>query len=175
MSHIQKAIQEKKVVIDYTDKAPWSKFSPDDRLKVYRKCGEACFAKPIRASTQQIQANPTLLKFPICRPNARVCKISPSGLLASNRRARLTKKYPGIVRSTTKLIKTYGTTDTSLQDLEIKRVRIDETPLPTGKFMTTIVYTNGVQKSTPYTKRHILKQFGGHLSKALHKRLSSSV
>lgn len=177
MAHIRKAIQEKKVVIDYADKEKWvTRFSADDRLKVFRKCGKACFAKPIKESSRQILSNPNVLKFPVCRvpaPRSRTCKISPSGLLAASRRARMTKKYPDIVQSTTKLIQLYGTTNTARQHMDIKRVRVDETPLANGKYMTTIVYMNDTQKKTPYTVRHILKQFGEYLPKTVYKRVSN--
>lgn len=174
MAHIVKAIQQKQALLDFTDKAHWPRFTPDDRIKIYRKCGQKCFAKPIKASGEEILANPKILKFPICRvppPRTRKCKISASGLLAASRRARLTKKYPDIVEATTKIIQKMGATDIALQDMEIKSVRVNETPLPNGKHLITIVYMNGVKKETPYTKRHILKKYGNYLSKALHQRL----
>lgn len=177
MAPITQAIQKKQVVVDYEDKEHWPRFTPDDRLRLYRKCGKSCFAKPITESAQEIIANPKeTLAFPVCRvppPKSRTCKVSASGLLAANRRARLTKKYPEILSETTKLIRNLGTTNVARKDMEIRRVRVNETPLPDGKHLLTIVYTDGVEKQVPYTKRHILKKYGDLLSKALHKRLSA--
>lgn len=176
MSHLTKAIQQKKVVVDLDDKKPWPKFTPEDRLKVFRKCGQPCFAKAITADVEQIVADPQkTLKFPICRvpaPKAKTCKVSASGLLAARRRAILTKKYPEIQKQTATLITKLGTTDKAREEIDIKRVRVNETPLPNGKHIVTIVYVDGVKKQVPYTKGHILRKYGKYLSKALHKRLS---
>lgn len=175
MSHITKAVQQKKIVMDYADKQHWPKFSPEDRLKVFRKCGQPCFAKQIKATSDEILKNPKILKFPVCRvptPKTHKCKVSASGLLAVNRRARLTKKYPKLVKETSKLITKLGTTNVARKEIEIQRVRVNEVPLPNGKHIITILYVDGVKKQVPYTKRHILKKYGNFLSKALIKRLS---
>lgn len=176
MTHIAQAVKNKQVTLDIADKQKWPRFSPDDRIKVFRKCGKSCFAKPITESTEEILQDPTLLKFPVCRipaPRTRKCKVSASGLLAASRRARLTKKYPEIAQATSTLIKEFGATDVARETMDIKRVLVDETPLPDGKHTITIVYVNGVKKQLPYTKRHILKKYGNYLSKALAKRLSA--
>lgn len=174
MTHIAQAIKKKQVLLDIGDKKHWPRFTPEDRLNVFRKCGKACFAKPITASSDAILKDPALLKFPVCRvpaPKARKCNVSASGLLAAGRRARLTKKYPEIAKATSALIQQFGTTDVARENMEIKRVLVDETALPNGKHTITIVYVNGVKKQVPYTKRHILKKYGNYLSKALSKRL----
>lgn len=176
MAHITKAIQQKKVVVDLNDRKKWPKFAPEDRLKVFRKCGQPCFAKAIKASGEQILADPKkTLKFPICRvpsPKTKKCTVSASGLLAARRRAILTKKYPEIQKQTAKIITKLGTTDKARKEIQIKRVRVDETPLPNGKHLITIVYVDGFKKQVPYTKGHILRKYAKYLSKALHKRLS---
>jgi hypothetical protein len=87
----------------------------------------------------------------------------------------LTKKYPEILSETSELIRKLGTTNVARKEMEIRRVRVEEKPLPDGKHVLTIVYTNGVEKKVPYTKRHILKKYGDLLSKALYKRLSASL
>ena len=176
MTHIAQAVKNKQVLLDLKDKQHWPQFTPEDRLKVFRKCGKSCFAKPITVSGDAILQDPTLLKFPVCRvpaPRTRKCKVSASGLLAASRRARLTKKHPEIVKATSALIQEFGTTDVARKTMEIKRVLVDETPLPNGKHTITIVYVDGVKKQLPYTKRHILKKYGNFLSKALAKRLSA--
>lgn len=173
MSHIAQAIRSGKVKLDLTDKQHWPRFTPDDRLKVYRKCGQPCFAKPIRAKADDIIADPKAhLKFPVCRV-ARTCAVSASGLLAASRRARLTKKHPDIVAATSQLISTFGTTAAAREKMEIRRVLVQETPRADGKHLITIVYTDGFKEQRPYTKRHILKKYGTYLSKSLHKRLSA--
>lgn len=176
MAHITKAIEQKKVVVDLNDKKKWPKFTLEDRLKVFRKCGQPCFAKAIRESGEQILADPKkALKFPVCRvpsPKTKKCTVSASGLLAARRRAILTKKYPEIQKQTAKIITKLGTTNKARKEIEIKRVRVNETPLPNGKHLITILYVDGVKKQIPYTKGHIVRKYGKYLSKALHKRLS---
>jgi hypothetical protein len=162
--------------LDLSDKEHWPRFTDEDRLTLWRKCGLPCFAKKPNASPSEILADPKVLKFPVCRvppPKARKCAVSASGLLAASRRARLTKKHPDVVLSATELIARFGTTGTARKDMEVKRVLVEETPLADGKHLTTIVYANGFKEEKKYTKRHILKKFGDKLSKALHKRLSA--
>lgn len=177
MAHIFQAIQRKKVVVDVNDKKKWPRFTPDERLALYRKCGQPCFAKPIKQNTDAILANPKkALKFPICRvpsPKAKKCKISAAGLLAANRRAILTKKHPEVRKQTSKLIKKLGTTQKARKEIKIKLVRVNEVPLPTGKHLITITYVDGVKKELPYTKAHILRKYANYLSKAQHKRLTT--
>jgi len=179
--HIDKAIKAGKIKVNYQDKAPWTRLTPEERLTIFRKCGKPCFAKPIHSGLSSILADPKkTLKFPICRvpaPKTRKCSISAAGLLAANRRARLTKKYPEIVSGTAKLIKKLGTTQKARKELVIKRVSVKEIPLPDGKHIVTVVYANDVKKVLPkaYSKRHILKTWGHLISKALHERLSGAV
>ena len=178
MSHIAQAIRAGQVNLDLTDKQHWPRFTPEDRLKVYRKCGQPCFAKRIQAKADDILADPKAhLKFPVCRvpaPKARKCDVSSSGLLAASRRARLTKKHPDIVAATSQLISTFGTTATAREKMEIRRVLVhDATPRVDGKLLITIVYANGFKEQRPYTKRHILKKYGTYLPKTVHKRLSA--
>jgi len=177
MAHITKAIQQKKVVLDFQDKKKWTKFTPEERLRTYRKCGQPCFAKAIDATSQEILADPEkTLQFPICRvpsPKTKKCKVSAAGLLAARRRAILTKKYPKIEKQLSKIITTMGTTDKARTEMEIKKVLVNETPLPNGKHIITIVYMDGIKSSKEYTKGHILRKYGNYLSKALLKRLNS--
>jgi len=177
MAHITKAIKEKNVVVDFNDKKKWPRFTDDERVKLYRKCGQPCFARSIKQSAEEIMADPKkTLKFPVCRvptPKTKKCKISAAGLLAASRRARLTKKYPEIQKETSQIIKKLGTTKVARKEIEIKRVRVNETPLPDGKHTMTIVYVDGIKREVPYTKGHILRKYGKYLSKALHKRLSA--
>lgn len=194
MSHIAQAIRAGQVKLDLTDKQHWPRFTPEDRLKIYGKCGQPCFAKRIQPiakdglkgfstriqeNTDKIIADPkAYLKFPVCRvpaPKARKCAVSASGLLAANRRARLTKKHPDIVAATSKLIADLGTTATARENMEIRRVIVHEnaTPRADGKHLITIVYANGFKEQRPYTKRHILKKYGTFLPKTVYKRLSA--
>lgn len=177
MKHTAQAIQQGTVSLDRKDKQHWPRFTPEERLRVYRKCGQPCFAKKITATTGEILADPEKnLKFPVCRPPApktRKCAVSASGLLSASRRARLTKKYPDLAAQISQLIGKLGTTAAARKQMEIRRVLVQETPLPTGKHLITIVYADGVKEQRPFTKRHILKKYGTYLSKALHKRLSA--
>lgn len=176
MSHITKAIQQKKILVDLMDNKKWTRLTPEERLTIYRKCGQPCFAKAIQETGKQILANPKkALKFPVCRvpsPKTKKCKLSAAGLLAARRRAILTKKYPEIQKQTNQLIHKLGSTQKARKEIEIKRVRVNETPLSNGKHLITIVYIDGVKKQVPYTKGHILRKYAKYLSKAAHARLS---
>lgn len=175
MAHIRQAIKKKQVIVDVSDDKKWPRFTPDDRLKVWRKCGQPCFAKPIQQTGQEILANPKVLKFPVCRtpaPKTKKCRVSAAGLLAASRRARLTKQYPVIAKQTSQLIKQFGTTKVARKEIEIKRVHVNETPLPSGKHLITITYIDGVKEEKPYTKGHILRKYSQYLSKAQYKRLA---
>lgn len=178
MAHIQQAIRSKTIRLDAKDKQHWPRFTPEDRLKVYRKCGQPCFAKKINAKADEILADPKkTLQFPVCRvpaPKARKCAVSASGLLAASRRARLTKKHPEIAAQSSQLIAKLGTTAAAREKMEIRRVLVKEEAGKDGKHLITIVYADGFREQRPYTKRHILKKYGSYLSKALHKRLTGA-
>ena len=176
MAFITEAIKKKKVIVDFNDKKKWPRFTPEDRLTLYRKCGQPCFAKPIKQTGAEILANPKVLKFPVCRvpaPKTKKCKVSAAGLLAANRRARLTKKHPVVLKETSKIIKKLGTTQVARKKIKIKAVRVAGKPLADGKYVITITYIDGIKKQIPYTKGHIIRKFGKFISKTAHKRLSS--
>ena len=171
---IHKALNLKKLKIDYADNEKWTHLTPDERVQIYRKCGKPCFMKA-SDNLDEILANPKkVLKFPICRvPKSRICSISPSGLLAANRRARLTGGlYPDVLAQTEALIKEFGTTKKARSEIEVVSVKVSE-PVEIGKHMVTLVHVDKkkVELPKPLSVKVIVKRYGHLLSKPQLKKL----
>lgn len=176
LQRIRDAIKKEQLKLDIADRAAWPDvITPDQRIKIFRKCGSACFMRPSNDLNEIMKDPKKNLMFPICRPPAprtRTCAVSASGLLAASRRARLTKKHPDVVAETQELIKQFGTTDKARKQKVIKRVRI--APLLDGKFGVTILYEDKVKEvlPTPLSKRVVLKRYAQFLSKPNMKLVS---
>lgn len=173
LKEIKQALAAKKLAVDYTDKAPWPGVTPEERLRIYRKCGSKCFMRPSE-DANLIFANPKKhLMFPICRPpapRARKCSISAAGLIAANRRARLSK-FPDVIEETKVLIDQLGTTKKARKEVVgISRVKV----VPEGdKFVVTVTYANKVKELTkPLSRKVVLKRFQEHLKPAALKVLA---
>ena len=175
-SRIKTAIQANELKVDRKDRASWPRFSDEDRIKLYRRCGDKCFMV-VNGGAQEVIANPKkALKFPICRVPVRreKCKLSASGLLAANRRSRLTKVYPEVLEQTKKLIQELGTTAVSRKAMDIKSVRIQKHSSLEDKFVVTLIHTNGLRDTLkdPLSARTIKKRYTSVLSDAQKKKLS---
>lgn len=173
MSRIKQALKNKSLQFDMKDNLPWPRFPEEDRVKLYRRCGEKCFMKK-EGTAQDIIANPKkALKFPVCRVPVRreKCKLSAAGLLAANRRARLTKQYPEIVQETRKLIDQLGATAVSRKAMEIKAVRIGK--MVDSKHQVTLVYKSGLREvlKEPMSVRAIKNRYANILSDSQKKKL----
>jgi len=86
-----------------------------ERVQLFKKC-KKCILVPPKPS--QDKNDPKNYKFPICtkleNSNGK-CEFNCKGVVAANRRARLTKKYPKIVELTRKLIDEWKCTKKSQQ------------------------------------------------------------
>lgn len=154
---IIRKIKTNELNIDSMDTMKWDHLTGKDRMELYKKCGRECFMRPA-SDEKEIETNPQkALKFPICRKNN--CTVSASGVLAANRRARLTRKYPDVVDQTARLIKELGLTKKARQETAVvKNVRLT----PDGnKFAVQVIYTNGSNESLtrPMTAPSILKKY----------------
>lgn len=140
----------KTVSADIADKAPWPTMEPSKRVQLHDKCGDECFMRP--------KLN---LKFPICR---KPCDVSASGVVAANRRARLTKVYPDVVRETERLIATLGLTKKARKDMAISKVKYASAG--DGKFHVSLVYQDGYKEDLdkPLTSKVILNRYGALLT-----------
>lgn len=175
MNRIKRSLVDKTLKLDFKDNKPWPRYSEEDRMKLYRRCGDKCFLI-VKGNAQEIIANPKkTLKFPVCRVPVRKekCKLSPSGLLAANRRARLTKKYPELVEETKTLIQHLGTTAVSRKAMTVKAVRLGKKE--GMKHTVTLVYTNGLRETLkePLSARTIKKRYDAVLSDSQKKKLNA--
>lgn len=91
-----------------TKKVRWAMDEPkgDERVMLFKKCPRCILVPPKKTDDRRDPAN---YKFPICTKLSKTkkqeeCQYNCKGVLAANRRARLTKKYPKVVALTTKLI-----------------------------------------------------------------------
>jgi len=105
---ILRRINNKSLDVDAYDTGKWDHLDPEDRLRLYKKCKKECFMRPSQSKKAIAQDPLANLKFPVCRPAS--CTISAAGVLAANRRARMTKTYPDVVKETANLIATLGLT-----------------------------------------------------------------
>jgi hypothetical protein len=175
MNKIWNAIKKGELKVVRQDRAEWPRFSEEDRLKLYRRCGDKCFLLTTGTS-QEILANPkNSLKFPVCRvpPKKDKCKLSASGLLSCNRRARLTKKYPQLVKETSKLIQELGITAKSRKQMKVNSIRLKTNPQDTSTFIVSVVYENGIKETLtkPLTVRMIKNRFNDTLSSSQKQKL----
>lgn len=171
-----KKIHEQKIRLDRQDKQTWPRFSDNDRLTLYRRCGSDCFMRT-DGSPQDILANPKkALKFPVCRvPRSnRGCAVSAAGLLAAERRARLTKKYKDVVEQTKMLIQTLGTTAVARKNMPVESVRLVKTNDP-DKFIVKLTHKGGITETLPkpLSKRSILNRYAECLSPQQRNKVSS--
>ena len=168
---LRQAMREKTLPVDFTDNRPWPRFSDEERINVYRKCGTACFALPPDPSipVEEIIASPKKnLKYPVCRPprSKRECKASASGLLAATRRARLTKTL-ALVKTLQEIMKE---TMVLKKDYVIKSARL--LPAVNGLFPIRLLYTNGlVEEIKPLTARGVLNRYRNLLTRTDLKKL----
>lgn len=87
-------------------KVRWAMDEPkrQERISMFKKCPKCILVPPERGDDK---SDPMNYKFPVCTKLGKTkgkCQFNCKGLLAANRRARLTKKYPKVVALTSKLI-----------------------------------------------------------------------
>lgn len=176
MKRIMAAIDAGKLKVDRADNGAWTELTGADRIKIYGKCGEECFMKP-SADKEEILKNPKEnLKFPICRVprSTKSCAVSASGLLAANRRARLTKVHPDVVEETRLLMEKLGTTAVARKQMPVKSVRVVNIMVDDkSMFKVTITYEDGVREvlAKPLSGKVVMKRFGNLISSKQRARL----
>jgi len=173
--------------LDRTDTKPWDhRFSSKDRLALRNQCGDNCFVMaPLTTDAQKLSKNASkYLKFPVCRvpsssstTTSAKCTLSPSGILAANRRARLTRgsvsdKYDAVVESTSKYINEHHITLRSKQTWPIQKVTLYTKPT----LAVSIVYANGeTEPKRPLSARTIQRTYGKFLTPSQRQKLASFV
>ena len=82
----------------------------EERIKLYQKCPKCILVPPIQNEDKK---DPKNYKFPVCTKldnSQNKCQMNCKGVLAANRRARLTKIYPKVVQLTSQLLNKYTCT-----------------------------------------------------------------
>lgn len=97
----------------------WEEDEPkgQERKTLFKVCPKCILVVPKNPKDKQ---DPKNYKFPICTklssPFTKKCEVNCTGLLAANRRARLTKVYPDVQKLTGKLLDKFKCTKTSIQN-----------------------------------------------------------
>lgn len=104
-------------------KKTWESDKPNgsERINLFRKC-KKCILVPPKANADK--KDPKNYKFPICTKLSKTkgkCQYNCPGIVAANRRARLTKKYPSIVKLTANLIQKWKCTKKAQMDAQKKK------------------------------------------------------
>lgn len=107
-------------------KKTWESDKPtgSERIKLFGKC-KKCILVPPKANADK--KDPKNYKFPICTKLSKTkgkCQYNCPGIVAANRRARLTKKYPGIVKLTANLIKKWKCTKKAQMEDQKKKKKV---------------------------------------------------
>jgi hypothetical protein len=96
----------------------------EERKTLFKVCPKCILIVP---KTNQGKQNPKNYKFPICTklssPSSNKCEVNCTGLLAANRRARLTKVYPDVQKLTGKLLNKFKCTKTSIKKDQKKLIK----------------------------------------------------
>lgn len=88
-----------------------------ERIQLYKACPKCILVHPKRSESKPDAKN---YKFPVCtklKPKAKTpqkCEVNCTGLLAANRRARLTRVYPDVQKLTGKLLQKFKCTKASI-------------------------------------------------------------
>ena len=164
LKRIRDAIENGELRLDREDILPWTGLSGPERLVLYGKCKDNCFMRPTSDKEEMISNPKKTLKFPICRVprSSRQCAISASGLLAANRRARLTKKWDDVVEETAILIKELGMTKKARSEMPVVMIRLVADKEKPGYFKVTITREDGSRET-------LEKSLSGRV---IHKRYS---
>lgn len=180
---MKQAIKNGKLKVDRDDHEPWLRMTDGERLELYKKCGAPCFMK-VSTDPEAILADPSQnLKFPVCRVprTKRSCAVSAAGVLAANRRARLTKMYPEIVEETRQILQTLGLTKAARANMPILSIRLREVEMAVGarkkRFLITLTYQDGTREilSKPLSAKIILSRYGDALRPRQLKKMMNSL
>lgn len=139
-------------------KVKWAVDEPkkQERIALYEKCPKCILVPP---KTKKAAEDPKEYKFPICTKLSKSkdkCEINCTGVVAANRRARLTKKYPKVVQLTKELIEKYKCTKKAQAEADKKKTtKKPATKKPVTKKSITKKPTKPVTKkpTKPITKK----------------------
>lgn len=88
------------------------------RIQLHKVCPKCVLIAPKKSAPLQIKKNPKNYKFPVCTKLSKntkpKCELNCTGVLAANRRARLTKIYPNVQKLTGKLLQKFKCTKASV-------------------------------------------------------------
>lgn len=101
----------------------WAMDEPkgEQRIAMYKKCRE-CILVPPKPGDDLM--DPDNYKFPICTKLSKTggkCQFNCKGIVAANRRARLTKKYPKVEELTRLLIERWQCTKKAVKEAQAKK------------------------------------------------------
>lgn len=109
----------------------WAEDEPigKQRIVLFKMCPKCILVPPKKT---QDKTDPKNYKFPICtKPStSKTCELNCTGVLAANRRARLTKKYPDVEKLTGKLLDEFKCTKASIQKDKKKLEEKTQPPKP---------------------------------------------
>lgn len=96
----------------------WGQTEPKgmERIQLNKVCPKCILIKPTTTQKTTEKNNPKNYKFPICSKLSKnkSCQLNCTGLLAANRRARLTKIYPKVQKLTGQLLQKFKCTKASI-------------------------------------------------------------
>lgn len=88
------------------------------RIQLNKVCPKCVLIAPKKSAPIQVKKDPKNYKFPVCTKLSKTqkpkCQLNCTGVLAANRRARLTKIYPNVQKLTGKLLQKFKCTKASI-------------------------------------------------------------
>lgn len=108
----------------------WAMDEPtkEQRITMFRKCPKCILVPPKPGDDLSDASN---YKFPVCTKLGKTkgkCQFNCSGMIAANRRARLTKMYPKVVDLTAKLLNKWQCTKKAEKEAMTKKVALKPKP-----------------------------------------------
>ncbi len=97
----------------------WEKDEPkgEQRIALHKVCPKCVLIAPKKKADAE---NPKNYKFPVCTKlsstaSQKKCELNCTGILAANRRARLTRMYPDVQKLTASLLQKFKCTKASIE------------------------------------------------------------
>lgn len=90
------------------------------RIRLHKVCPKCILVTPKKSASAATKNDPKNYKFPICTKLSQQnnknpkCEVNCTGVLAANRRARLTRIYPDVQKLTGKLLQKFKCTKASV-------------------------------------------------------------
>lgn len=146
----------------------WAMDEPkrEERIQMYQKCPK-CILVPPKAGDDRSDVNN--YKFPVCTKMGKTkgkCQFNCTGILAANRRARLTKMYPKVVALTSKLIEKWQCTKKAEMEAGKKKT-VKRKPLQAKKKPKVVIKKKVTPKKK--TKKVVKKTVSKKTKKVVKK------